>query len=303
MDWKKIGKAILFPHFAVLIILLPIASACCGYSLAFLDSTSPIACASYVLAAYTLTVWCARIPKLVKRLKRVKAENKYAKRWFDDAGLRVKTSLYGTLIWNLAYAVFQLWLGFYHTSFWYMFLAMYYFSVAVMRFFLVKYARKHTAGAEMVAELKRYRACGWVFLVMNLALTAIIFFMVHWGRTFEHHQITTIAMAAYTFTTLTVAIINVVKFRKYNSPVYSASKAISLACACVSMLTLESSMLTAFGGDTMDTASQKMMLGLSGGAIALFILVMAIYMIVKRTKQIRKIKTENVKKDGELYGA
>ncbi len=299
MDWKKIGKAILFPHFALLIVLLPIAAAFCGYSLAFLDSTSPIACVSYAIAAYTLTVWCARIPQLVKRIKKVKEENKYAKRWFDDAGLRVKTSLYGTLIWNLAYAVFQLWLGAYHLSFWYVSLALYYFSVAVMRFFLVKYARKHTAGAEMVAELKRYRACGWVFLVMNLALTAIIFFMVYFGRSFEHHQITTIAMAAYTFTTLTVAIINVVKFRKYNSPVYSASKAISLACACVSMLTLESSMLTAFGDGTIDT---KMMLGISGGAISLFILVMAIYMIVRSTKQIRKIKTEKTEKDGELYG-
>ena len=70
------------------------------------------------------------------------------------------------------------------------------------------------------------------------------------NRTFHHHEITTIALAAYTFTSLTFAIINTVKYRKYHSPVYSASKAISLASACVSLLTLESTMLTTFGNET-----------------------------------------------------
>ena len=98
---------------------------------------------------------------------------------------------------------------------------------------------------------------------MNLALALIIFFMVYWNRTFNHHEITTIAMAAYTFTALTMAIINIIKYKKYNSPVYSASKAISLASACVSMLTLESTMLTTFGDGTMDLTARRMMLGIS----------------------------------------
>ena len=298
MDWKKLGKALLFPHIAVMIILVPVSAALLAYSMAVLDTESVIAYISYVISAYTLTVWCVRIPRFVRYTKKIKNENKYAKRWFDDTHLRVKSSLYGTLIWNIAYAVFQLWLGVYHSSFWFVSLAMYYFSVAVMRFFLVKYARKHAAGEEMITEYKRYRACGWVFLVTNLTLTVMVFFMVFWDRSFEHHQITTIAMAAYTFTTLTVAIVNVVKYRKYNSPIYSASKAVSLACACVSMLTLESSMLTAFGDESMDAFTRKMMLGISGGVISAFIVIMAIYMIVHGTKQIRQLKAE-VETDGK----
>ena len=90
---------------------------------------------------------------------------------------------------------------------------------------------------------------------------------------------------------LTLAIINTVKYRKYNSPVYSASKAISLASACVSMLTLESTMLTTFGDGTVDLAGRRLFLGLSGGAISVLIIAMAVYMIVQGTKKIKLIQS------------
>ena len=144
----------------------------------------------------------------------------------------------------------------------------------------------------MRTELIKYRACGWVFLVMNLALALIVFFMIYWNRTFRHHMITTIAMAAYTFTSFSMAIVNVVKYKKYNSPVFSASKAISFAAACVSMLTLTSTMLTTFSDGTMDVLTQKMMLGSVGIAVSGVVVTMAIYMIVQSTKKLKKINIE-----------
>ena len=142
----------------------------------------------------------------------------------------------------------------------------------------------------MREELIRYRLCGWIFLAMNIALSLIVFFMVYWNRTFRHHEITTIALAAYTFTAFTVAIINMVKYRKYNSPVYSASKAISFASACVSMLTLEATMLTTFGDGTMDAITRKILLGCTGGVISVFVVVMAIYMIRQSSKKLKELK-------------
>lgn len=135
---------------------------------------------------------------------------------------------------------------------------------------------------------------GIAFLIMNLALTLIIFFMVYWNRTFIHHEITTIAMATYTFTALTRAIVNDVKYRKYSSPVYSASKAINLAAACVSMLILESTMLTSFDDGTMDPTARRIMLASSGSAVSVFIIIMAIYMIVQATKKIKLLKIKEV---------
>ena len=288
MDWKKLLKALLFPPIAVMILLLPVATVFLIYAMVCLGTESVAAIISYVLAAYTLTVWCCKIPYLIRFFRTFKAENRYVKRWLTDTRLRMNVTLHASLLMNIAYAVFQLCLGIYHGSFWFYSMAGYYLSLTVMRLFLARYLRHHTAGEDKRAELKRYRACGIVFLVMNLALSLMIFFMVYWNRTFHHHEITTIAMAAYTFTSLTFAILNLIKYRKLGSPVYSASKAISLAAACVSMLTLESTMLTTFGDATMDLLTRRLLLGCSGGAISLFIIGMAVVMILKSNTQIKE---------------
>ncbi len=292
MDKKKLGKALLFPHIAIMVLLVPIATVLLVGSMVFIGTESAIAIISYVLAAYTLTVWCFKIPYLIHFFKRFKNENKYAKKWREDARLRVNVSLYGSLAWNALYGIFQLWLGFYHRTFWFCSLGAYYICLGVMRFFLARHTTRYKPGERMQAELEKYRACGIVFLLMNLALTLIIFFMVYFGRTFEHHMITAIAMAAYTFTTLSAAIVNVIKYRKYNSPVFSASKAISLAAALVSMLTLEATMLTTFGDGTMTAAEQKIMLFATGGVISALIVATAIYMIVVGTKKLGQLKSE-----------
>ena len=289
MDWKKPVKALLFPHIAVLVVLLPIASALLIYAMTVLGTESVLSYVAYVIAAYTLTLWCVRMPAIIRFAVNFKKENIYARLWFGNARLRVNVSLYGSFVRNAVYGIFHLCLGFYHHTFWFISLGAYYICLAFMRFGLVKHTRRYKPGEKMYAELKKYRTTGWVFLVLNLALTVMIFFMVYWNRTFEHHMITAIAMAAYTFTSLTMAIINVIKYRKYNSPIYSASKAISLAAACVSMLTLEATMLTAFNDGSMNLITRRLFLGISGGAVSAFVIATAIYMIVQSTKQISKI--------------
>ena len=166
----------------------------------------------------------------------------------------------------------------------------YYIMLGCMRFFLVKHTRKYKANEETIIEVKKSILCGYLLIAMNLALAVIVFFIVYWNKTFYHHMITTIAMAAYTFFTFTFAIINLVRYRKYKSAVYSSAKTISLIAGAVSMLTLESTMLTSFGKDTTPQFRQ-LMLALTGGAISIFVIVIAIIMIVNGYRQL-KIKKE-----------
>lgn len=293
MNLEKIVKSLLFPHIAVLITLLPTATVLLVYSMVFLGTESPVAIASYVIAFYTLLVWCVRIPEIVKFIKSFKNENKYARLWREDMRLRTNVLLYGALIWNTAYSVFQLGLGFYHSSFWFFSMAGYYLFLAVMRFFLLGYTRRNAPGENMQTELGKYRLCGFIFLAMNLAVSLMIFFMVYWERSFHHHEITTITLATYTFFSFTAAMVNLIKYRKYKSPVYFSVKAISLAASCVSMLTLESTMLTTFG-DPSDSLMRKVMLTSSGCVISVFIIAMALFMIIDSTKKQRKIKQRNI---------
>ncbi len=282
--WKKLGKTLLFPHIAIMIVLLPVATVLLIYELGFTEIDTMRTYVAYALSAYVLVIWCARIPVLVRMINTFKNSNKYAVRWREDVRLRMNVSLYGTFIWNIAYAALQFGLGCYHASSWYYSMAGYYILLAALRFSLGGYTRKYSAGEQMQTELKKYRFCGWVFLVINTAISAMMFLMISQGRNYGHHAITVIAMAAYTFTTFTFAIINIIKFRKYKSPVYSASKAISLSAACVSMLTLEDTMLITFSDGAVEPLMRKMFLVLSGGAVSVFIIAMAIYMIVRANK-------------------
>ncbi len=299
MNWKRLSKAILFPNIAIMIILAPLSLVLLVGSMVFIGVDSPVSYISYVLSAYTLTVWCFKIPDTVRFLKKFRDENRYAKIWRENARLRVNVSLYSSLVWNALYGLFQLWLGFYHRTFWFSSLGAYYVLLGVMRFFLVRHTTSFALRENIRDELRKYRACGVILLFMNLAISIIVFFMVYFGRTFQHHMITAIAMALYTFTALALAIVNLLKYRKYKSPVYSAAKITSLAAALISLLTLESTMLTTFGEETMTVRGQQWMLGLTGALIAALVVSAAIYMIVTGTKGLKKIKTEDENGKGQ----
>ena len=291
IDWKKIGLNLLYPHLAVIICLLPISVVLLVLSLIYLGTESILAILSYLLAFYVLLVICFRVPRMIKFFKTVKQENKYVKKWFSDVHLRMNVSLYGSLIWNVTFAIFQLGLGFYHKSFWFYSMFVYYIMLGIMRFFLVKHTRKYKANEETTIEVKKSILCGYLLIAMNLALAVIVFFIVYWNKTFYHHMITTIAMAAYTFFTFTFAIINLVRYRKYKSAVYSSAKMISLIAGAVSMLILESTMLTTFGTTESPLFSQ-LMLSLTGVAVISFAITMAIIMIVKGNKQFKEYKNQ-----------
>lgn len=297
MDWKKLGRNLLFPHRAWCILLLPLSAAALVSAMVCLEEDDPLRIASYLLAFYTLTIWCARIPGIFRRAKSFRRENPYARRWHQDMRLRINVTLAGNALWNGAYGGFQLALGIYHRSFWCYSLAGYYVSLALMRFFLVRHSARHQPGEKMRRELRRYRACGWTFLFTNLALSGMIGYMVFVADVARHHEIVTIAMAAYSFLSLSVAIVNVVRYHRLNSPVFSASKAISLASASVSMLTLERSMLTTFGGATMTTRTRRLFLGLSGVGVSMLIVVMAVYMIVNANRKLNYLENEHGKSE------
>lgn len=288
---KKILKALIFPHASLSIILIPVSAAFLIYSMAALGTENLISIASYVLSAYTLSISCVKIPKIIAFFKRIKKENKYIRLWSSDVRLRVSISLYGGSVLNGAYAVFQLCLGIYHSSFWYCSLFGYYICLSLLRFYLSRHTRKHEAGKRLKDELTKFRICGYSFLFINVTLSVILFFMIYFNKTAHHNQITAIALAAYTFTAFTVATVNIVRYKKYKSPVYTASKAISLSAACVSMITLTSTLLTTFGEQENDVILRQTMLSLLGGAVSIFIITMAVYMIAKGSKELHRIKS------------
>ncbi len=286
---KRIGLHLLYPH--PLLILLFTAISAVLLTVTFMRNRSehPVAYVTYVFSFYSLTVVCMRIPTVIRFFKNFKNNNKYLVRYSDDATLRIKISLYGNFAYNAAYAVFQFTLGLWHSSAWYFAFAAYYLLLAIMRLFLLRDVYSTAPDQALGAQWRRYRFCGIMLVVMNLALSAIVWMISVRGHEAVHHQITTIAMAASTFALMTLAIVNVVKYSKFKSPLFSAAKTISLATSAVSMLTLENAMLTAFGSQD-DADFKSLMTLLTGLAVTAFVLGMGIYMILLANQKIKKIK-------------
>lgn len=295
--YRKIGKALLFPPLWVRILLIPLSVALLVPALVFLASDAPLAIAAYVLAAYTLTVWCVKLPTIVRLFKTLRTENPLIRRWLGDARLRTNVTLGGALFFNAVYALFHFALGIYYRTFWFSSMGGYYAVLALLRFFLFRYAKEQSAGKDGRGALVRYRATGVVFLLLALALALVLFFMIYFRRTFFRGQIVTIALAAYTFLSLTFAILAVVRHKGEGGPVASGIRATALAAASVSLLTLTSTMLTTFGGETMTEEAVRLFVGLTGAAVLLFITLMALYMIVDGTKKLTLLRKENTNHD------
>lgn len=290
-QFKKILWKFLFPHKAIIILSVPIAAALLIYAFAYENANMVVAYIAYIFSAYSLTIVCMKSPILFRKLKEIRNQNKYITLYRSDAQLRVKISLYSSVGLNILYALMQLFSGFHFHSIWFYALAGYYTLLAVMRFFLLKDARKLVAGRDKFYEFLLYRLCGVLLLLMNLTLGVIVFYIVWQNRGFEYHYIHTIAMAAYTFTAMTLAIINIFKYRRYESPLMSAARVISFASALVSILSLETAMLTSFGQEN-SSSFRQIMTALTGAAVCLLVLALAIYMIIHSTKEINKLKKE-----------
>ena len=127
-------------------------------------------------------------------------------------------------------------------------------------------------------------------LILSVALSVMVTYTIAFDTQESYGMIETIAMAAFTFTALSVAIVNVVKYKKYNSPVFSAAKDISLAVAVVSVLSLETAMFAAFADGSMDADSMLIMTATTGFAVMVFVIGLAILMIVRSTKELKGLE-------------
>lgn len=245
----------------------------------------PLAYLSYAASAYAFVISLTGCWRMAGFLKRAVKAHPLGRRLVEDSKFRAEISLHQGLIVNLVYIAVKMACGIRYRSPWFISLAVYYALLALMRLLLL-FRRKRL---NELGELRRCRLCGLVLLAMNLALAGIVDFMVRQNQGYEYPGTLIYLMAAYSFYAAILAVVNVVRFRRHGSPVLSAAKAINLAAAMVSILSLETAMLSRFGGGD-GLLFRRRMTGATGGAVCALILGMAVYMIVESTRRIRRLK-------------
>lgn len=252
---------------------------------------------AYILSAYALIITITGIVRIVQLIRKPKELHPLLKkvvsipvigRLIKENTFRTQIALYPGFLINVVYVIWKLSFGIYYNSAWFISLALYYFVLAWMRLSLIRPFLVKEGEIRKKAELKRYRLCGVSLLVINIALSGIVVLAVKKENGFTYPGYMIYVMAMYAFYAVITAVINLVKYRKYGSPVLSAAKVISLTTAMVSMFSLESAMLAQFA-DASQTAFKKIMTKCTGGVICVIVIGMAVYMIFRSTKEIRKI--------------
>lgn len=291
--WKKILNKILYPPIWLMVLFAVVSAA--ALAVVFIKGweETPVAYAVYVIAFYTVTALClffaVVLPKRYKEIKQRIYDHPIGNKYMTDAAFKVQISLFVSLAINLIYSAFKLFSGIFYSSLWIGAVAVYYILLSLIRFLLLNHIgrRKNTG---MIEEYKSYRLTAILMMLINLTLSGIVLNMIVKNEAIAYSDIYVITSATYTFYVLTVSIIDLVKYRKYQSPVMSASKAIRFAQALVSLLSLEASMLTQFGDDE---SFRRTMLALTGAGVCIIVLSMSVYMIIRSNKEMKRLKSVN----------
>lgn len=291
--WKYAGEKLLFPHWFIKVVLVILSALALFYAFATPNPMPSVTYLGYTLSAYTLVIVMAGVPTVVKKVRGKLYANKYSNKYLTEPELRARISLYTGVGINVAFAILKLAAGYYYKSYWLGGIGAYYMVLSLIRFGLVRGERfsfKYENEYEQrIYGLKCYRFCGWLTFLLNIVVSGLVIQLLWRNETYSYPGILIFAFAAFAFYSFIIAVINVAKYRKMINPVLSAAKMLSLACAMVSILSLQTALLTEFNEAGQENFA-RIMNSLTGTTVCILIFVMAIWMICRANKEIEKIE-------------
>lgn len=202
-------------------------------------------------------------------------------RYLTDLAFRGSVSIHQGMTVNFFYVVFRVIAGIRYASVWFVSMAVYYLVLGGLRSYLVVcYHRRST-------ELERrcYRTTAWLLFLLNIPMGGMIVLMVRTNSGFSYPGSIIYLSALYAFYAMTVSVINLVKFHRLGSPILSAAKVLNLISAMMSILGLQTAMISRFSenGERFRTVMNTV----TGGFVYGAVIVIAVYMLL-RSNTLRK---------------
>lgn len=249
----------------------------------------------YSLSAYSLTIWLAALLGLTKRAKSAMMGSKLMRkaaaspimgRYFKDLAFRGSISIYQGIAVNLFYVAFRIMAAIRYASVWFLSMAVYYLVLGGLRAYLIVYYRRRTP------ELERrcYHTTAWFLFLLNIPMGGMIVLMVRTDSGFSYPGYVIYLSALYTFYTMITSAINLIRFRRLGSPILSAAKVLHFVAAMMSILGLQTAMISRFSENGENY--RRMMNAITGGFVYGIVILIAIYMLL-HGRYLRK-KVESV---------
>lgn len=278
----------LHPPKLVLILVPPIVFASLAYIFITGRNGSALAYPIYCMSAYCLTILVLPIPKLARKAKATVMQwinsTAFGGRYVNDLAFRGSVSIYQGMLVNFLYVVFRIVVGIRYASVWFISMAVYYLVLGVLRLSLIlSYRHK-----DKVNEPHCYRRTAWLLFLLNIPMGGMILLMVLTDSGYSYPGYVIYLSAIYTFYTMFLAIVNIVKFRKLGSPILSAAKVLNFIAALMSVLGLQTAMIAQFS--TESDNSRQTMNAITGGCVWIIVILTAVIMLYRSKRMKDEVK-------------
>lgn len=198
---------------------------------------------------------------------------------------------------NAAYALFNAVTGFAVQSWWFVTVGAYYAVLGSARFCVLQVKRR--SHGDVQQEAFAQRITGFLLVALSVCLCGMVTLAAMRDRGRRFHMIVMIAIAAYTFTRITLAIVRHEQARRSSSPAERTLRNISLADAFVSLYSLQRSMLASFPG--MAEKDVRLFNILTGTGVWLIVLLLGINLT--GGKRVIMAKSKLVQANEKIAGA
>lgn len=287
-------QKLLHPSKWVLIFVPPLSFAALIFIFATQTTRSASAYMIYCMSAYSLTIWLAALPRLIKEMKtaimtsrfmRKVSSSKITGRYLNDLAFRGNVSIYQGMAVNAFYVVFRIVAGIRYASVWFISMAVYHLVLGGLWAYLVVCYRRR----DPELERRCYHTTAWLLFLLNVPMGGMIVLMVRTNSAFSYPGSIIYLSALYTFYTMVTSVLNLVKFRKLGSPILSAAKVLNFIAAMMSILGLQTAMISRFSEN--GESYRKMMNAITGGFVYGIVILIAVIMLLHSRKTRKKVET------------
>ena len=245
--------------------------------------------------SYSVYLIIPLFPKMKKSFICFMEKNEFTYLILRNFGFRTVIFTIGSFIMSLLFSCFNAYMGIVNRSIWYGALATFYISLAFLRGGVLTYhknriGKKDKTQNDEYVKAKVYRNSGIITLVLNIALSSAIAQMIFSSAHFTYMGWTIFAYAAYAFYKITMSIISFVKAHKQEDLTVRAIRNINLVDALVSILALQTALLTMFSDGRVDIS---LMNTLTGMVVSVSSVAIGIYMIVSAHKKMKELQRKN----------
>lgn len=222
---------------------------------------------------------------------RLSKTSKFVNRLINDMYFRTMFTSSFSTFFGLGFVAYNAFIGLYYHSIWNGSISIYYMFLVIIRgFFLYGEYKiiKSNGFSDQNKDLKRakmFRFEGSLLLCLNVALIAPVTLLALSKKEVNLPMWVAIANAAYTFYKITMCCVSFAKSRKNNVLSVRGLKNLNLIDACVSLLSLENTMIITFSDGVNDLSMHTLMI-VSSLVITILNIGIAIFTLKKGKEEV-----------------